>query len=91
MPLVRLTNAERDELRRIARTTRDARVLRRALTLLDLALGESVDRVQQRYQIGRSTVYNWAARFRETGPSEAALRTRPHPGRPRRADGAPTE
>jgi transposase len=88
MPLVHLTEAERRELERTARTTRDARVLRRAQVLLDLDRGEDVERVRRRYQVSRSTVYNWVARFSERGPSEAALRDRPRPGRPARGSRA---
>jgi transposase-like protein len=75
MPLVCLTEAERRELQRTARTTRDARVLRRAQALLDLDRGESVEQVVQRYQVSRSTVYNWVARSRELGPSEDPARS----------------
>ncbi len=80
---VHLTETERRQLRRIARTTRDARLLRRAQVLLDLDRGDEPDRVARRYQVSRSTIYNWIARYRERGRSEEALQDRPRPGRPR--------
>ena len=67
MPPIRFAEAERRTLRQIARTTGDARVLRRAQVLLDLDRGDSVERVAQRYQVCRSTVYNWVARYGERG------------------------
>ncbi len=57
-------------------------MLRRAHALLDLAKGDSVHQVAQRYCVDRSTVYNWIRRVRSGGLNEIALRDRPRPGRP---------
>ena len=83
MPRFRLTEGARQELEWIARTTRDARLLRRAQVLLDLDGGDSAGLVARRYQVSRSTIYNWVTRFSEMGPGAAGLSDRPRPGRPR--------
>jgi transposase len=66
-----------------ARSNADARETRRALALLDLDAGESPTRVARRYQVGRSTVYEWAARWGNTDrPRADRLRDADRSGRP---------
>jgi hypothetical protein len=80
MVALRLTARDRDQLAALARVSRDARETRRALALLDLAAGEPDARVAQRYQVGRSTVYEWAARWADAArPRDRRLGTRPGP------------
>jgi transposase len=74
-----LTAGQRQALRTLARNGDDAREVRRALALLDLARGESVAAVSRRYQVCRDTVYEWAARLRRPG---LRLRDAPRVGRP---------
>ena len=70
----RLTKQERDRL---------IRMLRRAHALLDLDEGAPPELVAQRYQVARSTVYNWIRRYQTRAISHAGLRELPRPGRPR--------
>jgi transposase len=64
--------------------TNDARLLRRAQALLDLDAGDSPGLIAQRYQVARSTIYNWIERCETRGFSDQALSDRPRPGRPPR-------
>lgn len=83
MVALRLTAKDRDLLGELARSSRDARETRRALALLDLDAGEPAARVAQRYQVGRSTVYQWAARWADaTRPRGERLRDAARSGRP---------
>ncbi len=78
-----LTARDRDQLAALARASRDAREARRALALLDLDAGEPVTRVAQRDQVGRSTVCEWAARWRSPArPRDRRLRDAARSGRP---------
>jgi transposase len=66
-----------------ARSSHDARETRRGLALLDLDAGEPAARVARRYQVGRSTVYEWAARWADaTRPRGERLRDAARSGRP---------
>jgi transposase len=83
MAALRLTARDREALSKKARHSTDARETRRALALLDLDAGESPTRVAQRYRVGRSTVYGWAARWRDADrPRGDRLRDAQRPGRP---------
>lgn len=83
MAALRLTTRDREFLADVARSSRDARETRRALALLDLDAGESVARVAARYQVGRSTVYEWAGRLGNTArPRDERLRDAARAGRP---------
>ena len=78
MVALRLTDHDRKHLAALARASRDARETRRALAPLDLAAGEPATRVAHRHRVGRSTVYEWAARWADSD--------RPPDRRPRDAD-----
>ncbi|MBN9518720.1 helix-turn-helix domain-containing protein [bacterium] len=83
MVALRLTGRDREQLSGLARSSRSARETRRALALLDLDAGEPVARVAQRYRVGRSTVYEWAARWADaTRPRGERLRDAARSGRP---------
>jgi transposase len=80
---LRLTARDREALSEKARSNADARKTRRAVALLDLDAGESPARVARRYQVGRSTVYDWAARWGDTArPRADRLRDAARSGRP---------
>jgi transposase len=82
---LRLTSRDRDALAQAARHGTDARETRRALALLDLGAGEPATRVAERYRVSRSTLYEWAARWRDPGrPRDGRLRDAPRGGRPPR-------
>ena len=83
MVALRLTARDREALAEKARSSTAARETRRALALLDLDAGEAPTRVAQRYRVGRSTVYEWAARWHDTDrPRGERLRDAERPGRP---------
>jgi transposase len=83
MVALRLTARDRETLSEKARSSPDARETRRALALLDLDAGEPPARVAQRYRVSRSTVYEWAARWQDTGrPRADRLRDADRSGRP---------
>ena len=81
---LRLTHYQRDQLKLFARRTKDARLLRRAQALLDLDAGDRPGDVARRYQVARSTIYNWINRCHTRGLSNEALCDLPRPGRPPR-------
>src|SRR4051794_40930394 len=85
MPTLNLTPRERAELERLARTTRDADQLRRVNALLALADGMGASAVARTQRVGRSTLYEWVARFDEHRREDlhAATTTRTAPGRSR--------
>jgi transposase len=83
MALVQLTARDRQTLEQAARHSSDARETRRALALLDLAEGQKPGRVAARYQVSRSTVYEWGARWNDTEkPRADRLRDADRGGRP---------
>jgi transposase len=83
MVALRLTVRDREALSEKARSSTDAGETRRALALLDLDAGESVPRVAARYRVGRSTVYEWAARWHDAArPRADRLRDAARSGRP---------
>jgi transposase len=83
MVALRLTARDRELLSDKARSSPDARETRRALALLDLDAGEPPTRVAERYRVSRSTVYEWADRWRDTDrPRGDRLRDADRSGRP---------
>jgi transposase len=70
----RLTKHERGRL---------IRLLRQAHALLDLDEGAPPELVARRYQVARSTIYNWIKRYQTRGLSHSGFRELPRPGRPR--------
>jgi transposase len=91
MAALTLTDAERDHLRGLARQSDDRRVIHRALALLDLDAGSAPAAVAARLGVGRSTVYGWAARYRDERRDAPTLRDRPRAGRPPEARRAAAE
>ena len=84
---LRLTEGERAELERAAAGERRVRWWRRYRALLRLGAGESVEQVAASLGCARSSVFAWAAAWRERGL--AGLTPAPHGGGlPRRLAGA---
>jgi transposase len=85
MPTLRLTSGERAELERLARTTHDADQLRRVNALIARADGQGASAVARIQRVGRSTLYEWVARFDEHRRRDlhSATTTRTAPGRSR--------
>jgi transposase len=89
MVALRRSARDREDLSEKARSSPDARETRRALALLDLDAGEPAARVADRYRVSRSTVYEWAARWRDTDrPRGDRLRDADRSGRPPDTRGA---
>jgi len=61
--------------------------LRRAQALLDLDAGDSPMAISRRYQVARSTIYNWIKRSETRGLTDQGLRDLPRPGRPKSSAG----
>jgi transposase len=77
-----LTHWQRRHLERQLRSTRDARVFRRTLAVLEVAGGEPVASVAGRLRVTLRAVYHWVATYgRDNAPDALADRNRP--GRPR--------
>ena len=92
MVALRLTARDRDTLAALARSNADTRETRRALALLDLDTGEPATRVARRYQVGRSTVYEWVARWQNADrPRGERLRDAARSGRPAKTRDATEE
>src|SRR4051794_20435669 len=89
MALLTLSPDQRSDLEYLASHAPLARQRCRALALLWLDEGDSVDRVAEALRVSRRTVYYWADRLRERPDPElsARLADAPRSGRPRTADG----
>jgi transposase len=85
MARISLTDRHRQELQRLARRGRDARVVRRAQGLLWLDQGEHPIAVAQRLGVTRESVYAWLRRLQHPGgPSlTEKLMEQPRSGRPK--------
>lgn len=59
----RIRWSQRNKLARIARKSREPRVVRRALAMSQLARGQTVAKVAEAVCAARSTIYQWAQRF----------------------------
>lgn len=84
MSKVTLTAKERREIRAKLRKTRDARLYRRLLAVLESDRGTSVSEIAELLGVSSQSVYNWIARFRERGDA-SELSDAPRSGRPARA------
>lgn len=85
MSTAKLMASERRQLRRQLQQTRDARLYRRLLAVLECDRGTPPGTVAELLGVSRQSVYNWIARFWECGDA-SKLRDAPHPGRPARAN-----
>lgn len=84
MALIQLSWRARQALEQIARTSANARMVRRAQALLWLHEGESVDAVARRSGLTRRAIYKIVERFEVRAASPIAERVSdlPHTGRP---------
>lgn len=77
-----LTAKQRKQLERTLHRTCDARVYRRALAVLEVSRGMSVDEVAQMLSVSRQSVYNWISQF-ESDEWAVSLADQARSGRPR--------
>jgi transposase len=84
MALCKLNPGERRVLRQVARSSPNAREVRRAQALVWLSSGESVAQVAHRLGLSRQGIYQWVVRYRSRrrGRVRARVGDRPHTGRP---------
>jgi transposase len=80
-----LTDAQRQELQKLARRGRDARMVCRAQGLLWLDQGEHPVAIAHRLGVTREAVYSWVRRLKRAAsrPVAQSLRDQPRSGRPR--------
>lgn len=84
MDTLTLTYRQRRHLERQLHSTRDARVYRRTLAVLEVAQGEPVASVARRLRVTLRAVYHWVATYgRDRAPDALADRDRDRSGRPR--------
>jgi transposase len=81
MDTLTLTYWQRRRLEQQLRSTRDARVFRRTLAVLEVASGESVPSVARRLRVTPRAVYHWLAAYGR-GRDPAVLADAGRPGRP---------
>lgn len=81
---LRLTHSQREHLKHLALKTTDMRIRRRVKALLDIDAGDRPGVVARRYDVARSTIYNWIGRCHRLGFSDQALCDLPRSGRPPR-------
>jgi len=86
MALFRLAPRARAQLQQIARTSPDARQVRRAQALLWLDSGNSFGAVAQRLGVHRRTLHRWRVRYEDRAAEPVAERVQEQPrrGRPPR-------
>ncbi|HEY5764200.1 MAG TPA: helix-turn-helix domain-containing protein, partial [Rhodocyclaceae bacterium] len=65
--LVRLPRAQKRRLTRLVQRNREARPVRRAQVVLQLACGDGVTEVSEALTVARSTVYRWLEQFMALG------------------------
>jgi transposase len=87
MGTAKLRVSKRRQLRKLLQQTRDVRLYRRLLAVLECDRGTPIGKVAELLGVSRQSVHNWIVRFRERGDA-AELRDAPHSGRPARADDA---
>lgn len=80
----KLTAAEQRRLLDTLRHTRDVRLYRRTLAVLECGRGKGVVEVARSLRVTRQSVHHWVTRFHQAGKA-AALADAPRSGRPRRA------
>ena len=70
---LRMNTTQRRRLRSERKASSDARIVRRAIALLELDRGRAVSEVAEQVGVSRQTVYNWIDSFM----AEGCLRSRP--------------
>jgi transposase len=81
MSELKLTAAQRRRLQAQLRRTRDTRVYRRTLAVLEVARGRPIRQVAEELEVTRQSVYNWVEVYSQAH-DPAALLEGQRPGRP---------
>lgn len=72
--LIELTGKQRNELELLLTRHADSRLYQRALALLLLDDGQTVDEIATSLRVSRQSVYNWALRFQQRDPLSVLAR-----------------
>ena len=72
---------QRHRLMEQLRQTRDARVYRRTLAVLEVSRGQSIAQVAEALAVSRQSVYNWVAAYAQRRDPHV-LQDEPRSGRP---------
>jgi transposase len=86
MRKMKLTASQRRKIRTKLRQTRDARLYRRLLAVLEFNRGTPVSAIAELLGVSCQSVYNWIVRFQQAGDG-CGLSDAPRSGRPTRAGG----
>jgi len=81
MKSLHLSPRQRRQLERQLKTSRDVRVYRRTLAILEYDRGRSVTEISRTLRVSRPSIYRWIERYRETEDAES-LRDEERAGRP---------
>jgi transposase len=76
-----LSSRQRTRLEKQLQSTRDVRLYRRTLAVLEFARGRSVTEIARTLRVSRPSVYRWIERYRESSDAEA-LQDDERSGRP---------
>jgi transposase len=83
---IQLQEEERHQLQElVSKGGTDGRILKRALALLALERGETLEQVAAHLQVTNNTVANWRNKYKQQGMQ--GLHDQPRPGRPPQIDG----
>lgn len=81
MKTLRLTARQRRQLEKQLKNSRDVRLYRRTLTVLEYDRGRSVTEISRTLHVSRPSIYRWIERYRESSHPES-LRDDDRSGRP---------
>src|SRR5690606_4084377 len=81
MKALRLSSRQRRQLEKQLKNSRDVRLYRRTLAVLEYERGRSVTEISRTLRVSRPSIYRWIERFRESSDAES-LRDEDRAGRP---------
>lgn len=82
MKTLHLSSRQRRQLERQLKTSRDVRLYRRTLAILEYDRGRSVTGIARTLRVSRPSIYRWVERYRKSSDAES-LRDEERAGRPR--------
>lgn len=81
MKTLQLSSRQRRQLEKQLKNSRDVRLYRRALAILEYDRGRSVTEISRTLRVSRPSIYRWIERYRESSDIES-LRDEERAGRP---------
>jgi len=73
MKALHLSSRERCRLEKQLKSSRDARLYRRTLAVLEYDRGQSVTEISHTLRVSRPSIYRWIERYRESSDPESLL------------------